>query len=319
MPEKMKEGLPKVQPVVASKIIEAQRLLEEVVMYPYYGLTLTGETLKEFMFRVKNAVLPAGDIGAIAQSCIHLAGRPFSREQAKDVAWRIAGNLDRLKGKRGIAPRPVPPWTGQCEKEWVLAEVIGSSRGLRKFKPKQTGPHLKADGLVHKHGAELTFRIMSGPPAGKQVTKFWSFDMCAAMKVHFGFDRFDRAKYNSNHTGISHPYQDSTELFGMRIQVLLDPAKCTPDLVHFDEVYGTSSTIGWNRTLMEKRQRVDYKCPKKFSDSLDCYRCHIGRNECEVAVRPLSLIELNCSMCGAKTRVEPEKADVCTTCKQTYS
>lgn len=300
MAQKMKDGLPPVVPVVAAKVLQLQKELEESTFFPFYGLSVVGDVFIGLVEEVKQTALPAGDIGVFTQTCLNLAGKDFTRVLGADLAWRVAGNLPRIKGnaKKGILPLPVPPWTGQADREWVLAEILRVEGSQRRFKPKDASQAPGADGFVKRSGVELTFRLMSGLPAGRVVKKFWSYERVDMSKVDLGFDRFNRARYSNNFVGVSHTYQDAAELCGMRLQVLVEPAKCTPDTVAFDEIYGTASTLAWNRRLTEMRARHEFKCPKGYPDEFDCYRCPVGRDSCSAACRPTSLNQAPCAGCN---------------------
>lgn len=298
------EDLPPVRPVSLSDVVKLQKELAECVLFPYYSVFVTPELFSEIVNAVRAAAAAAVDAGVFTQTCLNIAGRELTRETAEDLAWRIAGNLDRLKGspRRREDPVPALPWGGQCSREWVAADVVRSDTGVRRFRAAK-GVAAGPDGFVHRRGSDVRFRILTGPPAGRLVDRFWSLDVCDLHKSAFGFDKKNRERFSTRvGTRAIRPYQDPREFFNMRVFLLLDPSATRADHVAFTHVRGSPGTIAYNRTLIDWRMRDGHTCPRKLPDSFDCFRCPAGFGECAAACRPDSLVKHACESCGRSDR-----------------
>lgn len=239
---------------------------------PWYGTTPEGGEFAQFMREfaaVFNKPIP---YEAFLGSVMTMAGQEVSRDSIQATAWRLAANLNRL-----LKGRPVPPWLGQTEAEWVLIDVV-------RAKPGRT-----AKG---KPGHTYDYRVLNGLPAGLRFNTFRSKKQARFIAKSIGFSKFSRMRL---------AFRDGMELVGMKMYVLLDPELSTPDGPGFYHFHATGSCKAANRELMKMRRRV-IPCPEGFSlAEVACPRCPYGYDHCPAGCHPATYVTKMCPRCLTTT------------------
>lgn len=239
------------------------------------GELLVEEELNYF-FQALRRVLPK-DIPpeSLLQSVRHLSGLRLTEPMLRELAWRLAGNVPRLR--QGHA---APPWNRQAVSEYVPVEIT-SVHKLRRF------------GQIY---AEWTGLILAGTPVGLSVTKTWSLRFCRAVSQRFGFSK----------PWGGHPFNDPAEFYGLRMYVLIDPQHCgsSPGFadVWYDddgEKIKPGSCFAYNQELIRIRYRVPgvFECPQGYPDSQHCYLCPQGTEHCLAATHPRTYEPRRCETC----------------------
>lgn len=300
------------------KIATVRTKILDDVCYEYYGLLLVGELFMQFVADLHREVCPAGDLAAFVNTARSLAGRELTSEAAEEFAWRVAGNLHRLR--RGL---PVPPWDGQVEPEWVPMEIVSVLKRRRVFKAKKPEHAAKAgeDGLVRQRGVRIVARVLAGLSAGVYYRRFWSNEYCELVKRALGFDRWDRAKY-SRVVSRRHarPYSDPRQFFGMRLYGLVRPELCRPGELYCDPLKATAPGVAHNRALTSLRLREGYDCPLGYElDVVECHLCHAGVQSCKAACHPFDFVQGACPRCkNEPVWLDPEAGqETCVDCDET--
>jgi len=224
------------------------------------------------------AELPAGVTYDTAfESVRYLAGKPLQQGEAIRLAWRLAGNLDRLR-----TGQSVPPWSAQRTDEWVPMQVLKVVRTKNsKGKP----------------GVMVTTRVLAGTPAPMKLMTFWNTGV---------------AKYISSLIGFSKPwgaygYRSAEELTGLRFYGLLD-AERSRDKPEFHEVRCPDSMQKWNRDhVLRLRLRAGQNCPQGFTHR--CTQCAFGYDQCPAGTHPKTYTLGDCSKCqSTDTLFDPDDA-----------
>ena len=256
------------------------------------GDALEHAALEELVANLKEAL---GDRGipdeALRRTCDPLAGRALTAALKKEFAWRVAGNLPRLK-----AGLPAYPWSAQRDWEWAPLEVTAAA--LRAV-PRKAGPP--------KAGCEYTLRALAGTYCPGTIRKWWSLDQARFVAGEIGFSApWGRLPY-------AHAYQ----LVGLRFLALLDPNR-SGDRPAFQRVAPAASLLAHNRRVLQVRCRAE-PCPRGYLHP--CHRCAAGygkRNEspCPHAVHALEYVAKSCGGCGRDgAPFDPEwPGDLCVEC-----
>lgn len=240
--------------------------------------------------------LPAGIIREVVRdSLLNVAGRQLTQELLDDTAWRMAGNVPRLK-----ALRTAPVWNRQVWDEYVPLQIVAVSRSYRHHKPM----------------ASLTLRVLAGTPAGLLIETTWSIGLCRALAQRLGF---------TSPFG-DHPFDDSRQLMGFRFYGLIEPRLCRPT-PQFESLWCTDendkiypqSCYKHNRELLRCRNRPPgvFDCPRGFPvETVPCHRCWVGLDGCPVAVHSRSYTQGFCDGCGRQALFDPSlrNTTVCLDC-----
>lgn len=239
----------------------------------------------------------------VEDSLRHLAGRRMTPELADDTAWRIAGNVPRLKY------RPVPPWQVQRIREWVPLAVTACWR--RKVRQSL--------------GSTYTFRVLAGSPCPRRVRKWLSQGMCRLLACGAGFE------VRRHLREVRYPYQAPQQLVGFRLYGLVDPALCGRDpgftfplavdgtgRVRLEQRVFPSGVRAWNRLQLRRTFRVDpgFTCPQGHPPSFPCHFCPVGYLECEAGKHKHNWTSGFCQRCQRADSWFDEElpSDVCVDC-----
>lgn len=211
----------------------------------------------------------------VVESVRYLAGTVLTEVEAIRLAWRLSGNLPRLR--QGL---PVHAWTVQQQDEWVPLQI---NRCVRTRNPR---------GRV---GYDFTFRILAGTPAPLQITQFWSSRVVKYVSRQIGFS----APWGT------YPYRSARDMVGLRLLGRVEVALSRAVPV-FREVAGSNSLIQWNRRhVLKLRLRVGQVCPERYTHA--CFRCPIGYEQCPAGTHAKTYEIGRCPVCQTENALfDPE-------------
>jgi hypothetical protein len=234
------------------------------------------EDLNEFFQGVRRTLPKEVDAGAVFQSIRYLVGQRMTEALLTEVAWRLAGNVTRLR--RGIA---VPPWNRQADEEFVPVQISGVQK-LRRF---------------NKLYVEWSARVLAGTSVGLTVSKTWTDKFTRAVAQRLGFSK----------PWLAGAFESPYELYGMRFYVLIEPRLCT-STPGFETLWYDSdeqkirphSFYEYNRMLIRMRQRPDdlFSCPQNLPHSLPCHLCIFGAEHCPAATHGRTYEQRRCDACN---------------------
>ncbi len=247
-------------------------------LYGYAGAVPVGNSLQQMAIDIHSVFPDSVDVDSIFCSISYLAGTELSEEAIKTLAWRLAGNLNKLKEGRSVLP-----WTSQKEEEWVPFQFI---RGCKV-----------------KKGYLFNLKALSGSICPQVIIKLWPDSFCSLVSRELG----------SSAPWGKYPISNYMEFVGMRILGLLEPDKCK-DRPDFDKIKCTPGLITWNRSMIKMRNRDDFTCPENYD--IPCYLCWHGQESCPSACRPLDLVPGHCDNCEEQGWFELNERDqkTCQSC-----
>ena len=220
-----------------------------------------------------NRILPNSiPESAIQGSIVHLAGSFFTKELCSEEAWRIAGNIRRLRA--GLS---VVPWRRQAADEWVPMQVIDTL-------PYRT--------RRNDTGFITSFRVLAGTPCGMILERFWTSRFCFMLAPKLGFSKpWDK-----------YPMQRAGEIMNMRFYGLVERLLSLGKPV-FEQMRVSPSLMNHNRRLLKKRMRIGFKCPEDYKHP--CFACPVGYDKCVCGIHPRSYIRGECSVCHKVGWIDP--------------
>lgn len=301
------------KPLSVHKTLELRDKLQTTVLDNYIGALMVADLFLQISLDVNYCLGKSIESEVVINSMRPSVGLELTRERAAEIAWRLAGNMHRLR-----SGEPVMPWREQTEKEWAPVEIVDVTREFRNFKASTPEQAALADGrgMVRRRGATVSLLFQGGLPAGRIEKKFWSWDYCQRIRVELGFDRFNRI-HNSRHftRRANYLFLDIRELFGRRFQVLLNPELCRPGELAFSEIDKSDAGQRWNHELHKKRMRIDFACPRGYPDDHDCFICPIGLDACSAACHQVSFTKGNCAACENEKYFDLAKSsELCVDC-----
>jgi len=254
----------------------------------FVAAELIGETFARFVNSAVEVLPKNIPHETVFTSLLSLTGSEVTLTLAMEVAWRLAGNLRKLKA--GIA---VPQWTRQTATEWVPVQILEMVPGENYRKERGYHAHM---------------RVLAGSPCPMRISKFWSQRYCSWMARNFGFSRPHRKT-----KGLCIAYHHGSEFTNLRLMVLLDPQLTKDGKPGFDTTSITSGMKNWNSTIMKARAHVSPPCPEKYEHP--CHMCYIGYDRCLAGTHPRTWEARYCTGCNQDAWFDP-KADtpVCITC-----
>lgn len=252
------------------------------VLDAFRDQTVTGNVIYELADRLMSALPADVSRNAVFESIRVLAGTTMTAKAAALLAWRLAGNIDRL-----LAGEVVTPWTRQMHDEIVpvcVERVIPSKR-------------------KDKTGFIFSCRALAGTPCTELFPQFFSTNSCRAIARAIGF--------STNSWG---PLQYSG--IGMHFVNLMFfahvEADRSRDKPYFRQVSVTSSMLRHNKELLAVRCRTA-PCPENYPHA--CVNCFVGYSECPFAVHAKTFVEAHCRNCDSTAFFDPEQAGVmCVNC-----
>jgi len=194
----------------------------------------------------------------IFDSMSYLVGRPLARDDAFQVAWRLAGGLDLLK-----QGRPVSPWSRQTGREEVLVY-------LHSFESK----------VDHQHRplASYAGTIYTGTPSGLEGSCAWPRGLLAAVARRVGF----------THARGSYPMRHPSEMVGLRVCVVVEP-RTGDSKPYFSQIVEKPALVNWNRKNVLAYRTRKMPCPQQRMNP--CHECPVGLGECRAATHLQTLQE----------------------------
>jgi len=243
---------------------------------------ISGNVIYAAADRLLSALPQTVSRNAVFESIRVLAGTTLTAKAIALLAWRLAGNLDRLN-----AGDAVLPWTRQLHDEIVPICVERVIPATRK----------------DKSGFIFSCRALAGTPCTELFPQFFSANSCRAIARAIGF--------STNSWG---PLQYSG--IGMHFVNLLFFAHIEADRSRerpfFRQVSVTSSMLKHNKELLAVRCR-QIPCPENYNHA--CVNCFVGYNECPFAVHAKTYVEAHCRNCNSTSFFDPESAGVmCVNC-----
>jgi hypothetical protein len=230
----------------------------------------------------------------ILESLMDLAGVELTREHLKVIAWRIAGNVDRLRNFH-----PAVPWYRQCQEEYVPVQVVGLKRQYRKKELR----------------IEATLQTLAGTPVPLKITKTWSPKFFGLISKSMGFSK----------PWGEYPYRNPLQVYGMRFYVLVEPRLCDSSGPKFEKLWmdedarsiRPSGCVRFNQELLKLRHRTrsQFECPENYLPEFECHRCAVGRDRCPIAVHSRTFVTRRCPRCEKVAFFDPEVSErLCIDC-----
>jgi hypothetical protein len=292
----------------AYNIAESLRIQHQIsgpAWLDYYGIKLQGDVFEDFARCAHAELPPSVKFPVVYQSLQTFAGQELTPAMGDEAAWRLAGNLHRLR-----AGKPVFPWKGQPEEEPVPFIVEGCGLGTRVFRQGKPDED-------HVRGAWMRLYIVGGLPAGRRIVRFWSWKYAKFVRADLGFSKWDDSQHSDDPVklGKNFPLKHFRQLVQMRflaaLEADLDPSG--PKIVG-DQVRATASMKEHNRSLLKRRVRQNFQCPMSWDKA--CHFCPVGYDTCPVACHKLHYVARDCPGCHEKGRpFDPESPSaVCVDC-----
>lgn len=268
---------------IAAILAHRDRLVKRAFR-PMGPIMLRGRFLDELVGRVMG-LLPNDVLrDPVFESLRYLSGKKLTDTESLAAAWRIAGNVPRLR--EGL---PALPWTVQTEKEWVPLEVISS----KPFRDQW-----------NRIGNFFEFRVLAGTPCPMKIQAFWSDALGRAVSRRLGFS----APWDH------YPFKSPMEFVRLRCIVSIDPAlsQRRPVFRDFHEELPASIII-WNRKVLKIRKRIR-PCPHRWTHP--CHKCAVGYENCVGGVHRLNYEKRACLNCGKVAYFDDDlSTDRCLNCQ----
>ena len=217
---------------------------------------------------------------AVFDSVRALAGTILTLPAAKQLAWRLAGNVDKL-----IDGLPVLPWTRQIADESVPVCVEHVQPYFRK----------------NNSGQLLHCRAIAGTPCPMSFTQFLSDGNCRAISRSLGFS----APWGQ------YPYSSPAQFVNLLFFAHIEAAR-SGEKPYFSKVSASGSMVKANRQLLEVRCRA-VPCPQGYDHS--CANCPVGHDVCDYAVHPRTYEPRYCNNCNINSFFDPgDNSLMCVRC-----
>jgi len=237
-----------------SRILQLRDRIADKGFEMFYGYTPVGGAFDDLVDQVHRCLSKVRK-PVLRTSLEHLAGQRLDRQTIYDTAWRLAGNMERLR-----QDEPVLPWSRQKCREWVPIQVMSYE------------PHATKRGQL---GGMFRVRILAGTPCPMILRVFWPITACTMIARHCGYT----ARWHA------YPFADRSELVNMRLLALIDPELCKPNQPRFFKVASAPALLKWNRNIIQKRFRKGgnkpWPCPLDYTHR--CFECHVGYLDCPAA------------------------------------
>jgi hypothetical protein len=252
------------------------------VLDAFRDQSVTGNVIYEMADRLMAALPQTVSRNAVFESVRVLAGSTMTAKAAALMAWRLAGNLDRL-----IDGDAVTPWTRQMHDETVpvcVERVIPTKRR-------------DISGFI------FSCRALAGTPCTELFPQFFSVNSCRAISRIVGFSPNSWGPLQ--YSGIGMHFINL--MFFAHIE-----AERSREKPYFRQVSVTSSMLKHNKELLAVRCRTA-PCPEGYQHA--CTNCFVGYNECSFAVHAKTYVEAHCRNCDSVSFFDPENVGVmCVNC-----
>jgi hypothetical protein len=250
-------------------------------------IMLRGQFLDELVGRVVQLLPDDVSHDTVFESLRYLSGQQLTDNTSLVAAWRIAGNVQRLR-----SDVPAPPWATQAEREWTPVEFIAGKPYRNQY---------------NKLGTLFSFRVMAGSPCPMKIQAFWSDALCRAMARRIGFSA----------PWYSYPYRHPMEFVRLRCVVLIEPrlSRVEPQFRDLLETQ-PSSIVTHNRKILKVRKHIQ-RCPHGWTHS--CHKCVVGYQQCVGGVHRLDYVKRACLVCGQEDYFDDDLAtDRCINCQHRF-
>lgn len=252
------------------------------VLDAFRDQSVTGNVIYEMADRLMAALPPVVSRNAVFESVRVMAGSTMTGKAAALMAWRLAGNMDRL-----IDGEAVTPWTRQMYDEIVPVCV------------ERVIPNKRRD----VSGFIFSCRALAGTPCTELFPQFFSANSCRAISRIVGFSNNSWGPLQ--YGGIGMHFVNL--MFFAHIE-----AERSRDRPYFRQVSVTSSMLKHNKELLAVRCRTA-PCPEGYAHA--CTNCFVGYNECPFAVHAKTYVEAHCRNCDSVSFFDPENVGVmCVNC-----
>lgn len=261
-----------------SRVLKLKARIEsDANLLGFVGSVPKGRDFQELVNYFKCLMPASVSRSVLEDSLFSLSGQSISQELLAETAWRLAGNLPRLR--QGYA---VLPWTHQARREWLPVHLTHAAKEFSS----------RGRPLVRYRAV-----VLAGSPTACKVDKVWPQRYLPIIARYIGFTR----------TAGAHPFQHYLQLVGLRMRVLFDPEhqSSTPMFEQVDEKQ-PGNVLAWNEMIMGWRQRRTWVCPEKFVlPEHPCHLCHIGLDRCKAAVHPQTYVMRECLRCRKQALHDP--------------
>jgi hypothetical protein len=269
-------GVPLVSYVIADVLRVRKRIMDELAWQEAVEQVLDEDKFEKLVVAAARHLVNV-EPSLVGESLAHLYEQILTQEELLEEAWRLAGNLPRMRNGYAVAP-----WTRQVTQEWV---------------PLLITEQVPYRNRRHEDGAIVTFKILAGSPCGWTMERFWSTRFGHVVARDIGF---------TNSRG-KHPMHSINELVGLRLSGLIEVEKSVGK-PFFDVINIPSSMLNYNRRLIKARDRIQFVCPKKYEHA--CRLCPIGYDQCPVAVHPRTYTKIICQSCQKKSWADPKHVEL---------
>jgi hypothetical protein len=275
-------------PVFDIRRVEALRgrLIDEAG-FAFLEDELTGDAYQRFVDAVAKVMPSTVSRDILFDSCRSILGRRLTLQRMATLAWRLAGNVPRLRKMI-----PVHPWTQQTSDEWIPVHV-------------EAGVYAKS--YRGELACDFAFRAMAGTVAPKLFRQQLTKKHCSMFATRLGFTT-RRAPQKRRR-----PFVDSMQFVGLRFCVLIEMSR-SHDRPTFFHMAVPPKFKEWNTELLEMRYRHGWDCPKGYHHA--CHNCVIGQDQCPAATHQLTHVLQFCSQCQRdEVRFDPERStELCVAC-----
>jgi hypothetical protein len=247
-------------------------------LQPHIGSQIVANAIQDVADAVMHYLPATASRDALFESIRLIAGTPLTRTLAKELAWRLAGNVDLL-----IEGQPVRPWVRQLKDEAVPVRVERMRLAHKR----------------DKQGWTLFCRALAGTPCPTMFPQFFSKRSCYVISRAIGF------------TG-NYVFSTPLHFVGLVFVANIEAEK-SHETPYFQTISNTSGLLAQNRSKIEVRCRVK-PCPRGFTHA--CDKCWLGYNECPAAVHPQTLVQRDCTGCESAAFFEPDDVGpLCINCR----
>ena len=237
------------------------------VLALYYETPLQGDVLDQVVTQLRRELPNGISRDVLFESVRGLAGVTLTELEATRLAWRLAGNIPRLRTGEAATP-----WATQREDEWVPLQITQALEGRDRR---------------DKRGYHFTFRVLAGSSCPDTLNAFWSraFIRMVARRIGFG------APWGR------YPFHRGPELVGLRLlgEVSASRSVYRPT---FHEVAAPSGLIKWNRERVLRQRLRIIPCPLGFQHA--CHRCAVGYDQCVAGTHRSAYVQRTCDLCGTE-------------------
>ncbi len=260
-----------------ARVFKTRNRLAHDDLTEFCGYVAIGGHFEDLVDKICRA-LPRVRRRAVWDSVRDVAGTLLTEQGLLMMSWRLSGNIELLR-----AGTPVPVWHMQQAKEWMPVHIQAYEEDIDSRKAP---------------GGNFRMRVLAGTACPTRITKFWTRRFCKYIAVKMmGYTR------RSAKSPLSH----ITELVSLRLWVQIDPELCRLGEPGFDDVGMTSGLENWNRGVIRKRYRRDWRCPYEFDHR--CHRCPVGYDQCPAATHKETLYDDEAENSGSRDGENGNDAD----------